>query len=78
VLRYGLASFSANWFSALQRTVEALPRDMYRAKGIVGLDLETGDYGILQVMDLWGMLALGVGIRLVPLPRQVATLLACL
>ena len=40
----------ASWsFSALQRAVEALPRDIYRAKGIVRLDLETGDYGILQV-----------------------------
>ena len=29
--------------------MEALPRDIYRAKGIVRLDLETGDYGILQV-----------------------------
>ena len=40
----------ASWsFNALQRAVEALPRDIYRAKGIVRLDLETDDYGILQV-----------------------------
>ncbi len=40
----------ASWsFNALQRAVEALPRDIYRAKGTVRLDLETGDYGILQV-----------------------------
>ena len=40
----------ASWsFNALQRAVETLPRDIYRAKGIVRLDLETGDYGILQV-----------------------------
>ncbi len=40
----------ASWsFSALQRAVEALPRDIYRAKGIVRLDLETGDYGMLQI-----------------------------
>jgi G3E family GTPase len=35
--------------NALQRAVEALPRDIYRAKGIVRLDLATGDFGILQV-----------------------------
>ncbi len=40
----------ASWsFNALQRAVETLPRDIYRAKGIVRLDLETGEYGILQV-----------------------------
>ena len=40
----------ASWsFNALQRAVESLPRDIYRAKGTVRLDLETGDYGILQV-----------------------------
>ena len=26
-----------------------LPREIYRAKGIVQLDLDTGDYGILQM-----------------------------
>jgi G3E family GTPase len=26
-----------------------LPREIYRAKGIVRLDLDTGDYGILQM-----------------------------
>lgn len=40
----------ASWsFNALQRAVETLPRDIYRAKGVVRLDLETGDYSILQV-----------------------------
>lgn len=40
----------ASWsFNALQRAMETLPSDIYRAKGIVRLDLETGDYGILQV-----------------------------
>ena len=49
----------ASWsFSALQRAVEALPRDIYRAKGIVRLDLETGDYGILQVTGKRGWLKL--------------------
>jgi G3E family GTPase len=49
----------ASWsFGALQRAVEALPRDIYRAKGIVRLDLETGDYGILQVTGKRGWLKL--------------------
>jgi G3E family GTPase len=36
-------------FNALQRAVDGLPSDIYRAKGIVRLDLETGDYGIFQL-----------------------------
>lgn len=36
-------------FSALQHAVEHLPRDIFRAKGLVRLDLESGDYGILQL-----------------------------
>lgn len=39
-----------NWsFNAIQRAVENLPNDIYRAKGIIKLDLETGDYGVLQI-----------------------------
>jgi G3E family GTPase len=49
----------AQWsFNALQRAVEMLPRDIYRAKGIVRLDLETRDYGILQVTGKRGSLRL--------------------
>jgi G3E family GTPase len=49
----------AEWsFAALQRAVEGLPCDIYRAKGIVRLDLETGDYGILQVTGRRGTLRL--------------------
>ena len=49
----------ASWsFGALQRAVEALPRNIYRAKGIVRLDLESGDYGILQVTGKRGWLKL--------------------
>jgi len=49
----------ARWsFNALQRAVENLSRDIYRAKGIVRLDLETGDYGILQVTGRRGWLKL--------------------
>jgi len=36
-------------FGALERAVAGLPRDIYRAKGIVRLDLETGDYGVFQL-----------------------------
>ena len=36
-------------FNALQRAMEHLPTDIYRAKGLVRLDLPTGDYGILQM-----------------------------
>ena len=49
----------AEWsFNALQRAVEDLSRDIYRAKGIVRLDLETSDYGILQVTGKRGSLRL--------------------
>ncbi len=36
-------------FNALQRVVESLPKGIYRAKGMVRLDLETGDWGILNL-----------------------------
>ena len=36
-------------FNALQRAVEDLPNGIYRAKGMVRLDLETGDWGILNL-----------------------------
>lgn len=36
-------------FNALQRAMEHLPTDIYRAKGLVRLDLPTGDHGILQM-----------------------------
>jgi G3E family GTPase len=36
-------------FNALDRAVAGLPRDIYRAKGLVQLDLDTGDYGIFQL-----------------------------
>ena len=40
----------ADWsFGALYRAVDKLPREIYRAKGIVRLDLETDDYGIFQL-----------------------------
>ena len=45
-------------FNALQRAVENLPRDIYRAKGVVRLDLETRDYGVLQVTGRRGTLRL--------------------
>jgi len=49
----------ARWsFNALQRAVENLSRDIYRAKGIVRLDLEPHDYGILQVTGRRGWLKL--------------------
>ncbi|MFQ5754728.1 MAG: GTP-binding protein [Acidiferrobacterales bacterium] len=49
----------AEWsFSALQRAVEHLPRGIFRAKGMVRLDLETDDYGILQVTGRRGRLKL--------------------
>jgi G3E family GTPase len=49
----------ARWsFNALQRAVENLSKDIYRAKGIVRLDLETNDYGILQVTGRRGWLRL--------------------
>jgi len=36
-------------FSELQRVVEKLPSDIFRAKGIVRLNLETNDYGVFQM-----------------------------
>jgi len=42
----------------LQRAVEHLPKGIYRAKGMVRLDLETDDYGILQVTGRRGWLKL--------------------
>ncbi|GAB5376361.1 MAG: zinc metallochaperone GTPase ZigA [Acuticoccus sp.] len=36
-------------FNALQRAMEGLPRGIYRAKGLVRLDLRTRDHGILQM-----------------------------
>jgi G3E family GTPase len=36
-------------FGALERAVAGLHRGIYRAKGIVRLDLETGDYGVFQL-----------------------------
>jgi G3E family GTPase len=45
-------------FNALQRAVEQLPLGIFRAKGIVRLDLETDDYGILQVTGRRGWLKL--------------------
>jgi hypothetical protein len=49
----------AKWsFNALQRVVEHLPQGIFRAKGMVQLDLETDDYGILQVTGRRGWLRL--------------------
>jgi G3E family GTPase len=49
----------AKWsFNALQRAVEHLPQGIFRAKGMVQLDLETDDYGILQVTGRRGWLKL--------------------
>ena len=49
----------AEWsFNALQRAVDHLPKGIYRAKGMVRLDLETDDYGILQVTGRRGWLKL--------------------
>jgi G3E family GTPase len=49
----------AEWsFNALQRAVEHLPKGIYRAKGMVRLDLETEDYGVLQVTGRRGWLKL--------------------
>jgi G3E family GTPase len=36
-------------FNALQRVVEDLPNGIYRAKGMVRLDVDTGDWGILNL-----------------------------
>ena len=49
----------AKWsFNAIHRAVEHLPLGIFRAKGLVRLDLETGDYGILQVTGRRGWLKL--------------------
>jgi len=49
----------AEWsFNALQRAVEHLSKGIFRAKGMVRLDLETDDYGILQVTGRRGWLKL--------------------
>ena len=49
----------AEWsFNALQLAVEHLPKGIFRAKGMVRLDLETDDYGILQVTGRRGWLRL--------------------
>jgi G3E family GTPase len=49
----------AEWsFNALQRAVEHLPVGIFRAKGMVRLDLETDDYGILQMTGRRGWLKL--------------------
>jgi G3E family GTPase len=45
-------------FNALQRAVEHLPKGIFRAKGMVCLDLETDDYGVLQVTGRRGWLRL--------------------
>jgi len=45
-------------FNALQRAVEDLPKGIYRAKGFVCLDLDTGDHGVLQVTGKRGWLRL--------------------
>jgi G3E family GTPase len=40
----------AAWsFRALERAVTSLPKGIYRAKGIVRLDLNTGDYGVFHL-----------------------------
>jgi G3E family GTPase len=49
----------AKWsFNAIHRAVEHLPLGIFRAKGMVQLDLETDDYGILQVTGRRGWLRL--------------------
>ena len=49
----------AKWsFSALHRAVQHLPNGIFRAKGMVQLDLDTKDYGILQVTGRRGWLKL--------------------
>jgi len=45
-------------FSALQLAVEHMPRDIFRAKGLVRLDLDSDDYGVLQVTGRRGWLKL--------------------
>ena len=49
----------AKWsFNAIHRAVEHLPQGIFRAKGMVQLDLESDDYGILQVTGRRGWLKL--------------------
>jgi G3E family GTPase len=49
----------AAWsFGALQRAVEGLPDGIYRAKGMVRLDLDSRDYGVLQITGKRGWLRL--------------------
>jgi G3E family GTPase len=45
-------------FGALQRAIEHLPEDIYRAKGKVKLDIDAGERGILQVTGRRGWLTL--------------------
>ncbi len=45
-------------FSALQRAVEHLPEDIYRAKGRVSLEIDPAERGILQVTGRRGWLKL--------------------
>ncbi len=45
-------------FDAMQRVVEHLPKGIFRAKGLVRLDLPTGEYGVLQVTGRRGRLQL--------------------
>jgi G3E family GTPase len=45
-------------FGALQRAIQDLPDGIYRSKGIVGLDIGSDDYGILQVTGKRGWLRL--------------------
>lgn len=55
----GYRSTDEAWsFNALQRAVEHLPKDIYRAKGHVRLQVETDDYGVLQVTGRRGTLRL--------------------
>ena len=40
----------AAWsFRALERAATSLPRGIYRAKGIIRLDVNTGDYGVFHL-----------------------------
>jgi G3E family GTPase len=44
--------------TALHRAIESLPVDIYRAKGIVRLDVDTSDHGVLHVTGKRGWLHL--------------------
>jgi G3E family GTPase len=49
----------AAWpMTALHRAIEGLPPEIYRAKGIVRLDTDTNDHGVLQVTGKRGWLHL--------------------